>query len=135
MTPSRDGRVLRRAPSSITCRDCFIGPDGDGDGAACQRGAEPDLLAADPQVARRRHQPVGLYRYPREPASAAAAVLTERAATDLQRPCLASCALRTVSGKSVWTATGHPSPTALHVIVAHDLDALEQKITEAELAR
>ena len=35
---------------------------------------------------------------------------------------------------SVWTATEHPSPTALHVIVAHDLDAVEQKIIEAELA-
>ena len=35
---------------------------------------------------------------------------------------------------SVWTATEHPSPTALHVLVAHDLDALEQKIVEAELA-
>jgi len=35
---------------------------------------------------------------------------------------------------SVWTATEHPSPTALHVIVAHELDALEQKIIEAELA-
>jgi hypothetical protein len=35
---------------------------------------------------------------------------------------------------SVWTATKHPSPTALHVIVAHDLDALEQKIIETELA-
>ena len=34
----------------------------------------------------------------------------------------------------VWTATEHPSPTALHVIVAHDLDALERKIIEAELA-
>jgi hypothetical protein len=34
----------------------------------------------------------------------------------------------------VWTATEHPSPKALHVIVAHDLDALEQKIVEAELA-
>jgi len=33
----------------------------------------------------------------------------------------------------VWTATEHPSPTALHVIIAHDLDALEQKIIEAEL--
>jgi hypothetical protein len=33
----------------------------------------------------------------------------------------------------VWTATGHLSPTALHVIVAHDLDALEQKIIESEL--
>ena len=33
----------------------------------------------------------------------------------------------------VWTATERPSPTALHVIVAHDLDALEQKIIEAEL--
>lgn len=33
-----------------------------------------------------------------------------------------------------WTATEHPSPTALHVIVAYDLDALEQKILEAELA-
>jgi hypothetical protein len=33
---------------------------------------------------------------------------------------------------SVWTATEHPSPTALHVIIAHDLDALEQKIIEAE---
>lgn len=35
---------------------------------------------------------------------------------------------------SVWMATEHPSPTALHVIVAHDLHALEQKIVEAELA-
>ena len=35
---------------------------------------------------------------------------------------------------SVWMATEHPSPTALHVIVAHDLDALEQKIIEAERA-
>jgi hypothetical protein len=34
---------------------------------------------------------------------------------------------------SVWTATEHPSPTALHVLMAHDLDALEQKIIEAEL--
>jgi hypothetical protein len=33
----------------------------------------------------------------------------------------------------VWTATEHPSPTALHVLIAHDLDALEQKIIEAEL--
>jgi hypothetical protein len=33
---------------------------------------------------------------------------------------------------SVWTATEHPSPTALHVIIAYDLDALEQKIIEAE---
>jgi hypothetical protein len=32
----------------------------------------------------------------------------------------------------VWMATEHPSPTALHVIVARDLDALEQKITESE---
>ena len=32
----------------------------------------------------------------------------------------------------VWTATEHPSPTALHV-VARDLDALEQKIIESEL--
>jgi hypothetical protein len=35
---------------------------------------------------------------------------------------------------SVWTATEHQSPTALHVIVAHDLDTLEQKIMEAERA-
>jgi len=35
---------------------------------------------------------------------------------------------------SVWAATEYPSPTALHVVVAHDLDALEQKIVEAELA-
>ena len=34
----------------------------------------------------------------------------------------------------VWTATERPSPTALHVIVARDLDALEQKITESELS-
>jgi hypothetical protein len=33
----------------------------------------------------------------------------------------------------VWTATERPSPTALHVVVAHDLDALEQKIIESEL--
>jgi hypothetical protein len=35
----------------------------------------------------------------------------------------------------VWTATERPSPTAVHVIVARDLDALEQKIIEAELPR
>ncbi len=34
---------------------------------------------------------------------------------------------------SVWMATEHPSPTALHIIVARDLDTLEQKILEAEL--
>ena len=33
----------------------------------------------------------------------------------------------------VWTATEHPSPSSLHVLVAHDLDELEQKITESEL--
>jgi hypothetical protein len=33
----------------------------------------------------------------------------------------------------VWAATEHLSPTALHVIIAHDLDALEQKIVESEL--
>lgn len=33
----------------------------------------------------------------------------------------------------VWTATERPSPTAVHVIVARDLNALEQKIIEAEL--
>jgi len=33
----------------------------------------------------------------------------------------------------VWTAIEHPSPTSLHVVVAHDLDALEQKIIESEL--
>lgn len=33
----------------------------------------------------------------------------------------------------MWTATEHPSPTALHVIIARDLDALERKIIEAEL--
>ena len=36
---------------------------------------------------------------------------------------------------SVWMATEHPSPTALYIVVAHDLDGLEQKIVEAELAR
>jgi hypothetical protein len=34
---------------------------------------------------------------------------------------------------SVWTATERPSPTAVHVIVARDLGALERKIIEAEL--
>jgi hypothetical protein len=33
----------------------------------------------------------------------------------------------------VWTATEHPSPTVLHVSIAHDLDALAQKIIESEL--
>jgi hypothetical protein len=33
----------------------------------------------------------------------------------------------------VWAATEHPSSTALHVIIAHDLYALEQKIIESEL--
>jgi hypothetical protein len=33
----------------------------------------------------------------------------------------------------VWAATEHPSPTALHVIIAYDLDALEQKIIASEL--
>jgi hypothetical protein len=37
-----------------------LGPAGDL--AARQRGAEPDLLAADPQVPRRRHQPDGRRR-------------------------------------------------------------------------
>ena len=32
----------------------------------------------------------------------------------------------------VWTATERPSPTALHVIIARELDALERKIMEAE---
>ena len=31
----------------------------------------------------------------------------------------------------VWTATEHPSPTALHVIIAHDLDALALAIHAA----
>jgi len=35
---------------------------------------------------------------------------------------------------SVWTATEHPSPTALRILVAHDLNTLERKIIEAELA-
>jgi 4-carboxymuconolactone decarboxylase len=34
----------------------------------------------------------------------------------------------------VWRATEHPSPTALHHIVAYDLEALEQKIIQAELS-
>lgn len=34
----------------------------------------------------------------------------------------------------MWTATERPSPTALHVIIARDLDALERKIIEAELS-
>jgi hypothetical protein len=34
----------------------------------------------------------------------------------------------------VWTATEHPTATALHVLVAHGLDELEQKIIESELA-
>jgi len=34
----------------------------------------------------------------------------------------------------VWTATEHPSPTVLHVVVAHDLDTLEEKIIESELS-
>jgi len=34
----------------------------------------------------------------------------------------------------VWKATEHPSPTALHVIAAYDLEALEQKIIQAELS-
>jgi hypothetical protein len=33
----------------------------------------------------------------------------------------------------VWTATEHPSPTALHVIIARDLDELERKIIGSEL--
>jgi len=32
----------------------------------------------------------------------------------------------------VWTATEHPSPASLHVLVAHDLDALERKIIDSE---
>ena len=34
----------------------------------------------------------------------------------------------------VWTAIEHPSPTAIHIIVAHELDALALKITESEQA-
>ena len=33
----------------------------------------------------------------------------------------------------VWTATEHPSPSSLHVLVARDLDELERKIIESEL--
>jgi hypothetical protein len=33
----------------------------------------------------------------------------------------------------VWTATERPSPTALHVIIARDLDELERKIIGSEL--
>jgi len=33
----------------------------------------------------------------------------------------------------VWSATEYPSPTALHVLIAHDLETLEQKIIESEL--
>jgi len=33
----------------------------------------------------------------------------------------------------VWRATEHPSPTALHLLVAYDLEALERKIIQAEL--
>jgi len=32
----------------------------------------------------------------------------------------------------VWTATEHPSPASLHVLVAHDLDELERKIIDSE---
>jgi hypothetical protein len=32
----------------------------------------------------------------------------------------------------VWSATEHPNPAALHVIIAYDLQALEQKIIESE---
>jgi len=33
----------------------------------------------------------------------------------------------------MWMATERPSPTALHVLIARDLDALERKIIESEL--
>jgi hypothetical protein len=48
---------------------------------------------------------------------------------DSNRPALADRARRVGV-----TATEHLSPTALHVIVAHDLDALEQKVIEADVA-
>jgi hypothetical protein len=34
----------------------------------------------------------------------------------------------------MWAATERPSPTALHIIIARDLDALERKIIEVELS-
>ena len=33
----------------------------------------------------------------------------------------------------MWRATEHPSPTALHILIARDLDELERKIIESEL--
>ena len=33
----------------------------------------------------------------------------------------------------MWRATERPSPTALHVLIARDLDALQRKIIESEL--
>lgn len=63
MMLSREGTVLSRVLSRENMQDGFIGPDSDL--ASCQRGAEPDLLPADPQVSGRRHQPVGLDSDPR----------------------------------------------------------------------
>jgi len=60
--------------------------------------------------------------------------MNERATSHLER-ILAEHGQRWEIGRDglVWTATERPSPTALHVIVACDLDALERKIIEAEL--
>ena len=33
----------------------------------------------------------------------------------------------------MWRATERPSPTALHILIARNLDELEQKIIESEL--
>jgi len=33
----------------------------------------------------------------------------------------------------MWRATERPSPTSLHILIAHNLDELEQKIIESEL--
>lgn len=61
--------------------------------------------------------------------------MIEREPSHLE-PILAECGQRWQIKRdgSVRTAIEHPRPTALHVIVAHDLDALEQKNIEAELA-
>ncbi len=92
VTPSRDGRVLTRVPSSSTVQAGLIDPQGDHPPG--QRRAEPDLLPADLQVPRWRHDPVGLDGAPgrrrtpaaariSQPAEPGGERLTER---DRQRP-------------------------------------------------
>jgi hypothetical protein len=57
------GQGLEPGAAQQDMQDGFVSPGGDL--AACQGGAEPDLLAADLQVPGRRHHPAGFDSGPR----------------------------------------------------------------------